>query len=1122
MAQLGGHAIHLTRGTSVLGRPRDRPPTSPATSSRSSTGSSIRTGRPRDRRRAGGLGRGRSGHQRPDPSRASLPGPGRRLHAARAASGGSSGLVLAFVGDGNNVFHSLALLGAGQGLEVRLAHPPGYAPDAAVVARGRGAGRGERRPARASATTRGPLSTGADVIYTDAWTSMGQEAEADERRPAFVPYQVNAALCAAAGPDARRHALPAGPPRRGDHVRGHGRPPEPRSSTSRRTGSTSRRRSSSNCSATEPGRRRGAGRPARADYQDAAGDGRGSDAVMSQALYEQYKDALRAATWRRCAAVSTREAPTARRPDRARSRSAMPSLGGVLARLGRPDEALAAVRHRARLGPPRTRPPSRAGPSSRRRSAGGRGGRRPRALAGVPNEAGRLPTPATRRGAPSSSPSRAPAGARSSGSPAARESRRGRPAVDALDKAPSSNGRAMASRARSEPRPTRRRIAGRDAAVRHRRGRRGRDARRSHRRPSRQTRVLARRGRRLLDEADVAGASDRLLAAAAAHPSRGRAPRCGAGCCCLALAVAPSDLACSSTSPAIQVERGWTLDRQRTRSVCWPGWPSSTATTTPRAALRDRGGDLPTTRGLTAPAPDPPRRLTSAPARAGPAARAACATLGRRCRSSSRRSSTRFGSTTLLDIAITALLIYWLFSLIRGTRAVRLVIGVTVLFVVYFAAQALTLRLLTQILQAGAVVGPVGARRDLPAGASPGARADRPGGLVRLALSPAENREADQVAAKVARAAALLSAEGHGALIVLERDTGLEEIAESGVMIHGDLSVDLLAHDLHAPRRPPRRRRHRPRRRRSSPPARSCPWPRRPSTPSASEPATGRPWDHRADRRRGHRRLRGERPGQPRRASADRPQPRRAAAGARPPDAPASADRRAAAFASARRRCEASARVASRARPSGRSRGRGSTRSRRGSHGPPEVSRHREASRPRAAAASAEPAGTGAELMTRLLASSSTTGPSSSARSPSRRSSTPAWSCRQSAELFEGSVPIEINRHDRRRDDPVRPRRRYARSATSRPRDLGLRHRQLELPGDGRPRRGRPGRRTDLVAGRVVAIDPRVQVLDYEPRQIVVELDAVISRARARPGRVIGPVPNRPRRRRAGRRRRRR
>ncbi|MBI3750495.1 MAG: TIGR00159 family protein [Chloroflexi bacterium] len=147
--------------------------------------------------------------------------------------------------------------------------------------------------------------------------------------------------------------------------------------------------------------------------------------------------------------------------------------------------------------------------------------------------------------------------------------------------------------------------------------------------------------------------------------------------------------------------------------------------------------------------------------------------------------------TTILDIGITALLIYWLFSLIRGTRAVRLIIGVTVLFAVYFAAQALQLLLLTQILQTGAVVGLFALvvvfqpelRRAL----------DRIGRVGSFGwLFSAESRTADHVAAEVARAAALLSSEGHGALIVLERETGLEEIAETGVMLHADLSADLL------------------------------------------------------------------------------------------------------------------------------------------------------------------------------------------------------------------------------------------------------------------------------------------------------------------------------------------
>src|SRR5258708_29703558 len=139
--------------------------------------------------------------------------------------------------------------------------------------------------------------------------------------------------------------------------------------------------------------------------------------------------------------------------------------------------------------------------------------------------------------------------------------------------------------------------------------------------------------------------------------------------------------------------------------------------------------------------------------------------------------------TSLVDIGITALLIYWLFRLIRGTRAVSLVIGVSVLFAVYAAARAFDLRLLTQILQALAVVGLFALvvvfqpelRRALE-------RIGRVGSFGWL-LSPGESRTAEVVATEVARAAAALSAEGHGALIVLERETGLEEVAETGVLI---------------------------------------------------------------------------------------------------------------------------------------------------------------------------------------------------------------------------------------------------------------------------------------------------------------------------------------------------
>ena len=155
--------------------------------------------------------------------------------------------------------------------------------------------------------------------------------------------------------------------------------------------------------------------------------------------------------------------------------------------------------------------------------------------------------------------------------------------------------------------------------------------------------------------------------------------------------------------------------------------------------------------------------------------------------------------TTVLDIAITAIFIYWLFSLIRGTRAVTLVIGVSVLLAVYALAQFLQLRLFTQLLQAGAVVGLFALvvvfqpelRRALE-------RIGRVGSMSWL-LAPSQQRRIQHVASEVAKAAGILSHEGHGALIVLERETGLEEIAESGVMLHSDLSHELLT-TIFAPR----------------------------------------------------------------------------------------------------------------------------------------------------------------------------------------------------------------------------------------------------------------------------------------------------------------------------------
>ena len=123
--------------------------------------------------------------------------------------GSLQGVVVTFVGDGNNVYHSLALVGAALGMEIRLAHPERYGPDERVV-----------DAARSLATESGgrlvfgrdprELVDGAAIVYTDAWTSMGQEVEAEARRDAFAGYVVDDALLDIAGPDVRAmHCLPA-------------------------------------------------------------------------------------------------------------------------------------------------------------------------------------------------------------------------------------------------------------------------------------------------------------------------------------------------------------------------------------------------------------------------------------------------------------------------------------------------------------------------------------------------------------------------------------------------------------------------------------------------------------------------------------------------------------------------------------------------------------------------------------------------------------------------------------------------------------------------------------------------------------------------------------------------
>jgi ornithine carbamoyltransferase len=122
---------------------------------------------------------------------------------------------LAFIGDGNNVAHSLMFAGALLGAHVTIVTPPGYEPkdDATAWATAKAGETGG-----SCVITNDPVEgvRGADVIYTDVWASMGQEAEAESRKRLFMPYQVNEAMMARAKADVSfMHCLPA---HRGEEV----------------------------------------------------------------------------------------------------------------------------------------------------------------------------------------------------------------------------------------------------------------------------------------------------------------------------------------------------------------------------------------------------------------------------------------------------------------------------------------------------------------------------------------------------------------------------------------------------------------------------------------------------------------------------------------------------------------------------------------------------------------------------------------------------------------------------------------------------------------------------------------------------------------------------------------
>jgi len=137
------------------------------------------------------------------------------IFTLREHKGSLAGLKLAYVGDGNNVCHSLLLAAARAGMTMAVGTPAGYEPNPRMVQMAREDGR---------ETGFKPLLTGspeeavrdADAVYTDVWASMGQEAEKEKRAKIFAPFQVNAKLMSQAKKDAVfMHCLPA---HRGEEV----------------------------------------------------------------------------------------------------------------------------------------------------------------------------------------------------------------------------------------------------------------------------------------------------------------------------------------------------------------------------------------------------------------------------------------------------------------------------------------------------------------------------------------------------------------------------------------------------------------------------------------------------------------------------------------------------------------------------------------------------------------------------------------------------------------------------------------------------------------------------------------------------------------------------------------
>ncbi|MCL1853011.1 MAG: ornithine carbamoyltransferase [Peptococcaceae bacterium] len=131
------------------------------------------------------------------------------LMTIREHKGSWRGLKLAYIGDGNNVAHSLLNGATKMGMHITIASPDGYKPAPEIVAQAQ-ANAAASGGSAVIVTEPAEAVAGADIVYTDVWASMGQETEAVKRQKVFAGYQVNAALMGRAHPNALvMHCLPA-------------------------------------------------------------------------------------------------------------------------------------------------------------------------------------------------------------------------------------------------------------------------------------------------------------------------------------------------------------------------------------------------------------------------------------------------------------------------------------------------------------------------------------------------------------------------------------------------------------------------------------------------------------------------------------------------------------------------------------------------------------------------------------------------------------------------------------------------------------------------------------------------------------------------------------------------